>query len=81
MDNQSFAMEGSKGSYLQHQLEQEDGPDDLTDDQIERLLKNAELRLEHHTAQSSEAAIFSESVTSRPPYKFDIQNLSCHPID
>jgi hypothetical protein len=51
--------------------------DGLTDDQMKKLLKRAELRLQGHNPDSHLPEVFSESFTPHMPYKCDLQRPSC----
>lgn len=51
--------------------------DGLTDDQMKKLLKRAELRLQGRNPDSHLPEVFSENFTPHTPCKCDLQRPSC----
>ena len=63
---------------LQHGHDHDYLTDDLTDDQIQYLLKRASLRLQGQITGPPQAEIFSQSLTPIRSYKSDPQHQTCH---
>lgn len=58
---------------LRNGLDYASGQDDLTNDQMKKLLQGAELRLQGQISDSRLPEVFSESLTPHMPYKCDFQ--------